>query len=171
MQRLADNLRGFVDHTKKIGSNSVGCPTFLLPVPYRSEREAEPVRKFRLGQFQLSSDCSHVDRFELDRARGRKPPFRNRNSFAGENIPVFLLALIDKGQRANLSKAEVNELAKELSVLAENYRRGRRQIASLVKNFSRAPAKPLRYRKCDMRRRARSNSKRSKRPQSEECSN
>jgi hypothetical protein len=34
-------------------------------------------------------------------------------------------ALIDKGQRANLSKADVNELAKELSVLAENYRRGR----------------------------------------------
>ena len=61
------------------------------------------------------------------RNKGKSGGYRTIHYFAGENIPVFLLALIDKGQRANLSEAEVNELAKKLSVLAENYRRGRRQ--------------------------------------------
>ena len=61
------------------------------------------------------------------RGGGKSGGYRSIHYFAGEDVPVFLLALIDKGQRANLSKAEVNELARELSVMAENYRRGIRQ--------------------------------------------
>ena len=61
------------------------------------------------------------------RTNGKSGGYRPIHACAGEKIPVFRLALIDKGQRANLNKAEVNELAKELSVLAENYIRGRRQ--------------------------------------------
>ena len=37
-------------------------------------------------------------------------------------MPLFLLALIDKGKRANLSKAERNVLAKVLPKIAEAYR-------------------------------------------------
>jgi hypothetical protein len=37
---------------------------------------------------------------------------------------MFLLALIDKGERANLTKAERNALAVELSQLADDYRAG-----------------------------------------------
>lgn len=61
------------------------------------------------------------------RGKGKSGGYRTIHYFAGEDVPIYMLALIDKGQRANLSKAEVNELAKELSALAENYRRGRGQ--------------------------------------------
>jgi hypothetical protein len=60
------------------------------------------------------------------RNRGKSGGYRTVHYFAGDDVPVFLLALIDKGQRANLSKAEVNELARELSAMAENYRKKRR---------------------------------------------
>lgn len=40
------------------------------------------------------------------------------------DVPVFLLALIDKGERANLWKAERNLLAIELASLASDYRAG-----------------------------------------------
>ena len=45
-----------------------------------------------------------------------------RSTIGGEDVPVFLLALVDKGDRANLSKAERNELAVLLPQLAEAYR-------------------------------------------------
>ena len=57
------------------------------------------------------------------RGKGKSGGYRTIHYFAGEDVPVFLLSLIDKGQRANLSKAEVNDLAKLLSLLAENYRK------------------------------------------------
>jgi hypothetical protein len=60
------------------------------------------------------------------RGKGKSGGYRTIHYFAGEDIPVFLLALIDKGQRANLTKAEVNELAKLLAVVAENYGKARR---------------------------------------------
>jgi len=59
------------------------------------------------------------------RNKGKSGGYRTVHYFAGEDVPVFLLSLIDKGQRANLSKAEVNELAKLLAVVAETYRKGR----------------------------------------------
>ncbi len=60
------------------------------------------------------------------RGRGKSGGYRTIHYYAGEAVPIFLLALIDKGQRANLSKAEVNELAKLLAVLAQNYGKGAR---------------------------------------------
>ena len=44
--------------------------------------------------------------------------------YAGEDIPVVLLALINKGERANLSKAEQNALRLELASYADDYRKG-----------------------------------------------
>ena len=43
--------------------------------------------------------------------------------FGGEDIPVFLLGIFGKGDKANLSQAERNELRKELTGLAADYRR------------------------------------------------
>jgi len=40
---------------------------------------------------------------------------------------VFLLAVINKGEKANLSKAEQNALRVELSAIADEYRTGLRQ--------------------------------------------
>jgi len=40
------------------------------------------------------------------------------------DLPVFLLNVFKKGDRVNLSKAEINELREELSHLAREYREG-----------------------------------------------
>ena len=50
--------------------------------------------------------------------------YRTIHYFGGEDVPVFLLALVDKGSRANLSKAERNALAAVLPRLADAYRAG-----------------------------------------------
>lgn len=43
---------------------------------------------------------------------------------------MLLLAVINKGERANLSKAERNELKKELQGFADDYRSSVRQMAA-----------------------------------------
>lgn len=48
------------------------------------------------------------------------------------DVPVFLLALVDKGARGSLSKAERDELSKVLPQIAAAYRAGAaRQVAGL----------------------------------------
>lgn len=44
--------------------------------------------------------------------------------YGGDDVPLFLLNVFTKGDRANLSQAERNELRSILSQLAETYRRG-----------------------------------------------
>jgi len=41
--------------------------------------------------------------------------------YHNESIPLFLLTIFGKGEKANLSKAERNELSKFTSILAKNY--------------------------------------------------
>lgn len=57
------------------------------------------------------------------RGQGKSGGYRTIHYFGGDDIPLFMLALIDKGQRANLSKAEQNELSVILPRIAEAYRR------------------------------------------------
>jgi hypothetical protein len=48
--------------------------------------------------------------------RGDYPPrYRVVSYYAGDDVPVLLLALVDKGERADLSQAERNALRKELA--------------------------------------------------------
>ena len=58
------------------------------------------------------------------RGKGKSGGYRVITYFGGEDIPVFLLNVFAKGDRVNLSRAEVNELRRELSGLAEDYRKG-----------------------------------------------
>jgi hypothetical protein len=59
------------------------------------------------------------------RARGGKSGgYRTIHYYGGDDVPVFLLALIDKRQRENLSAAEKNELARILPQIADAYRKG-----------------------------------------------
>lgn len=60
------------------------------------------------------------------RGKGKSGGYRTIHYFGGDDIPIFLLALVDKGQRANLSKAQRNELAQSLGGLAEACREGSR---------------------------------------------
>ena len=56
------------------------------------------------------------------RGKGKSGGYRTVTYFAGDDVPVMLLALIDKGQRANLSQGERAALKKELAGYASDYR-------------------------------------------------
>jgi hypothetical protein len=58
------------------------------------------------------------------RGKGKSGGYRVVTYFAAEDVPVLLLALIDKGDRADLSQAERNELRAELHGFADDYRAG-----------------------------------------------
>lgn len=59
--------------------------------------------------------------------RGKSGGVRTITYFAGDALPLFLLAIFGKGEKANLSKAERNELKLVLGDLAEEYRKGVRR--------------------------------------------
>ena len=54
--------------------------------------------------------------------QGKSGGFRTIHYFGGGDIPVFALASFGKNEKANLSQAERNELARILPKLAEAYR-------------------------------------------------
>lgn len=56
------------------------------------------------------------------KGKGKRGGFRTVHYFAGDDVPVLLLALINKGEDENLSKAERNELRIELAGYADDYR-------------------------------------------------
>lgn len=58
------------------------------------------------------------------RGKGKSGGYRIITYFGGGDVPIFLLAALSKGERENLSKAERNELKKELEGLAEDYKAG-----------------------------------------------
>ena len=64
------------------------------------------------------------------RGKGKSGGYRVITYFAATDVPVFLLALVSKGDRADLSKAEKNELREILSGLADDYRAAARARAA-----------------------------------------
>jgi hypothetical protein len=58
------------------------------------------------------------------KGKGKRGGFRTVHYYAGDDVPVLLLALINKGEADNLSKAERNELRIELAGYADDYRKG-----------------------------------------------
>ena len=57
------------------------------------------------------------------RGKGKSGGYRMITFYSGEEIPVFLLTAYSKSERANLSKAERNELKTILAEIAREYRR------------------------------------------------
>jgi len=64
------------------------------------------------------------------RGKGKSGGYRVISYFGGDDVPVFLLGVLSKGERANLTKAEQNEVRKELSGLASDYRASVRSKAT-----------------------------------------
>jgi hypothetical protein len=60
------------------------------------------------------------------RGKGKSGGYRVVSYYAGDDLPVLLLALIDKGERADLSQAGRNEIRKLLLTYAPTYRRRRK---------------------------------------------
>jgi hypothetical protein len=58
------------------------------------------------------------------RGKGKSGGYRVVTFYGADDIPVFLLAVISKGERSNLSKAEQNGLRAELAGLVSDYRAG-----------------------------------------------
>jgi mRNA-degrading endonuclease RelE of RelBE toxin-antitoxin system len=56
-------------------------------------------------------------------ARGKSGGARIIYLFSGESLPVFVLAVFAKNEKANLSAAERNALAKFVTEIVESYRR------------------------------------------------
>jgi hypothetical protein len=68
------------------------------------------------------------------RGKGKSGGYRVVTYFAADDVPVLLLTLINKGERADLSQAERNALRMELQGFAEDYRSGvKAKIAVLRK--------------------------------------
>jgi hypothetical protein len=66
-------------------------------------------------------------------SKGKSGGYRIITYFAGEEVPIFLLALFTKGERDNLSKAARNELRNELAGVAADYRASVRARAAKIK--------------------------------------
>jgi hypothetical protein len=58
------------------------------------------------------------------KGKGRRGGARIITYYGGPDLPVFLMAVFSKGERANLTKAERNELREVLASLAVEYRKG-----------------------------------------------
>ena len=55
---------------------------------------------------------------------GKSGGYRVVFYYDGDDVPLFLLNVFTKGDRANLSKAECNELRAILAKMAQTYREG-----------------------------------------------
>lgn len=60
------------------------------------------------------------------KGKGKSGGYRTIHYYGGDDVPVFLLAVLSKGDRGNISKAERNELAKLLPTIADSYRAGQK---------------------------------------------
>jgi hypothetical protein len=64
---------------------------------------------------------------------GKRSGYRIISYYAAEDIPVFLLDVLDKGARLNLSPGEKNDLRKALGRIANEYRKATKEkIRSLA---------------------------------------
>jgi hypothetical protein len=57
------------------------------------------------------------------RGKGKSGGYRVITFYSGRDVPVFLLAVYSKGEKANLSKAERNELKSVLGDIVREYRK------------------------------------------------
>jgi len=57
------------------------------------------------------------------KGRGKSGGYRVVTYFTGPQLPIFLLTVFSKGDRANLSQAERNALARLTATLAATYRK------------------------------------------------
>jgi hypothetical protein len=102
-------LPGFVAAVRAAGRSRRPCPD------HRSHRDTTRCRRCEGGARKVRI---------AGRGKGKSGGYRVITFYAGVRFPVFLLALYAKGERANLTKAERNELRSILGSIVETYRKG-----------------------------------------------
>lgn len=108
----------------------IETPTFLSDVAHSgaSDDERDGIVQ-RIAEDPMRGDLipgtggARKMRF-AGRGKGKSGGYRVVTYFAADDVPVLLLALINKGERADLSQSERNELRKELQGFAQDYREG-----------------------------------------------
>jgi hypothetical protein len=66
------------------------------------------------------------------KGKGKSGGYRIITYYAAPDVPVFLLTLVSKGQRADISQAERNAMREGLAALVDDYREGiRRKLRKL----------------------------------------
>jgi len=106
----------------------IETPTFVHDCRNLTEDErlaiaAQIAADPQLGDVMKGTGGARKRRFS-GRGKGKSGGNRTVTYCAADDVPVLLLGLVDKGDRANLSKAEQNELRKELVGYAADYRAG-----------------------------------------------
>lgn len=106
-----------------------------------AEVERSAIKRFlsenpKAGDLMEGTGGARKVRF-AGRGKGKSGGYRVITYFGGDDIPVFLLAALSKGERGNLSKAERNELKRELDGLARDYRASLKAKAGHVLGWSR----------------------------------
>jgi hypothetical protein len=61
------------------------------------------------------------------RGGGKRGGYRTIHYYGGDDVPLFLLALIDKGREPDLSQAAKNEFRKRLPKMITDYRESTRR--------------------------------------------
>jgi hypothetical protein len=67
------------------------------------------------------------------RGKGKSGGYRTIHFNGADDVPVLLLVVLDKGERANLSRGEQNELKKALETYEKEYRAGVAENAARIR--------------------------------------
>jgi hypothetical protein len=85
-----------------------------------------------LGDLMPGTGGARKRRFP-GRGKGKRGGYRTVSYYAADDVPVLLLALIDKGERADMPKAEQNALRDRLSSFADTYRANVKQRVRVLR--------------------------------------
>ena len=98
-----------------------------IPDAVRAEIVTAVARNPEAGDLMVGSGGLRKFRFARP-GGGKSGGFRVLTYSISDDLPVFLIGVFGKNQKANLSSAERNELARRLKMMAATYRKkgGRR---------------------------------------------
>jgi hypothetical protein len=92
-----------------------------------SDQEREEIINFIAGDPLAGDEISGTGGARKVRfarpGKGKSGGYRIITFFSGQTIPVFLLTVFAKNEKANISQADKNALRKALGVMVETYKR------------------------------------------------
>jgi hypothetical protein len=115
----------------------IETPTYLKQAAGLNESERDQIVSFlsnnpTAGELIPGTGGLRKVRFRKP-GKGKSGGYRTIHYYAADDIPLFLMALVDKGKRADISKAERNELRKVVAGIADDYRAGLRRKREAMK--------------------------------------